>query len=471
MKNIAEQLRGLSHSDFYPFHMPGHKRNRDCGIDAYAYDITEIDGFDNLHDARGIIQKAQQKASELWGAEESFFLVNGSTCGLLAAISAATSRRGQILISRNCHKAVYHAVYLRELETEYLYPVITGDGIQGQILPGDVEQMLTKNPGVQAVVITSPTYDGVVSDVAAIAEISHAHGVPLIVDEAHGAHLGFHEYFPQSAVKLGADVVVQSLHKTLPAPTQTAVLHRCSQRISGEKIREFLDIYETSSPSYLFLAAMEHCVELVQQQGKDLFSNYTQRLKSFYHETDCFARVKVLQPKNFSRDEAFAFDPSKIVIQAKGMTGKEVYEFLRVEKHIQLEMCQGNYALAMSSIMDREEGFRRLHEALEELEERLLGEKKENAWNPAFIQNAYGVRQKATNISRAQDAEKRLVPVCEAEGLVSGAYVSLYPPGIPFLLPGEVIDRQVIKIISDCQNDSLTVQGITDNSQIKVVIF
>lgn len=471
MKNIEEQLRELSQSDVYPFHMPGHKRNMACGIPSYVYDITEIDDFDNLHDARGIIKNAQQKAANLWGAKESFFLVNGSTCGLLAAISAATSRKGRILMSRNCHKAVYHAVYLRELETEYLYPVITRDGIQGQIFPGDVEEALEKNVDIQAVVITSPTYDGVVSNVAEIAAIAHAHDVPLIVDEAHGAHLGFHEYFPESAVKLGADVVVQSLHKTLPSPTQTAILHRCSKRISGEKIQEFLDIYESSSPSYLFLAAMEHCVEMVEKQGEELFENYAHQLQSFYADMKSLSQVKVLQPMDFFREEAFAFDPSKIVIMARGMMGKEIYEYLRVEKHLQPEMCQGNYALCMSSIMDREEGFRRLGEALCELDEKIKKENKKASWNPAFVQSAYGPRQQAMSISHAQEAGKRIISMDEAEGMVSASYVSLYPPGIPFLVPGEVINRQVIEMIRDCQNASLMVQGITDNSQIKVVIF
>lgn len=471
MKNIEEQLRELSQSDVYPFHMPGHKRNMACGIPFYAYDITEIDDFDNLHDARGIIKNAQQRAANLWGVRESYFLVNGSTCGLLAAISAATSRKGRILMSRNCHKAVYHAVYLKELETEYLYPVITRDGIQGQVLSGDVEEALEKNSDIQAVVITSPTYDGVVSNVAEIAAIAHAHDVPLIVDEAHGAHLGFHDYFPESAVKLGADVVVQSLHKTLPSPTQTAVLHRCSQRIPGEKIKEFLDIYESSSPSYLFLAAMEHCVEMVERQGEELFESYAYQLRNFYADMESLSQVKVLQPMDFSQEEAFAFDPSKIVIMARELTGKEIYEYLRVEKHLQPEMCQGNYALCMSSMMDREEGFRRLGEALSELDERLMQEKQEASWNSEFLQKAYGVRQQAMSISQAQESENRLVSIDEAEGMVSASYISLYPPGIPFLVPGEVIDRQVIGTISDCQNASLIVQGITDNSQIKVVIF
>ena len=179
-----------------------------------------------------------------------FFSVNGSTAGILTAISASVKKGGQILVARNCHKAVYHAIYLRELVPTYIYPQSDNDlGINGSISVSRVERYLEENPKIEAVLITSPTYDGVVSDVRQIAEAAHKHGIPLIVDEAHGAHFRFSDYFPVSATDLGADVVIQSFHKTLPAMTQTAVLHLCSERVSEKLIRRFLGIYETSSPS------------------------------------------------------------------------------------------------------------------------------------------------------------------------------------------------------------------------------
>ena len=217
MTYIKDELCKLASSDMYPFHMPGHKRRLDCDINPYTYDITEIDGFDNLHAAEGIIKEAEERAAALWGAKSSFFLVNGSTCGILAALSAALPKKGHLLMARNSHKAAYHAAYLRELQVTYLYPVFTEFGIQGGILPEQVEAALEADESIEAVFLTSPTYDGIVSDIEKIAEIAHQHGIPLIVDEAHGAHLGFHPYFPKSAITLGADVVIQSLHKTLPA--------------------------------------------------------------------------------------------------------------------------------------------------------------------------------------------------------------------------------------------------------------
>ena len=303
-ESLYEKLKIYGKSYAYPFHMPGHKRNtklmkelmdRDQLFLPYEIDITEIDGFDNLHHAEGILREAQKRAAALYGAGQSFYLINGSTCGLLASIFACTDQHGKILMARNCHKAVYHAVELRELQTIYLYPqkyqvkdpqeknIWTGKSeINGVISPKDVENALRGNKDIQAVVITSPTYDGIVSDVEAIAQIVHKHEKILIVDEAHGAHFGFHPYFPENSLKKGADLVIHSLHKTLPSMTQTALLHvnKEAEKLT-EQVKKYLDIFETSSPSYVFMAGMDQCVQLIKKRGDELFEAYAQKLKDF----------------------------------------------------------------------------------------------------------------------------------------------------------------------------------------------
>ena len=263
-ERLYKKLESYGRSDFYPFHMPGHKRNP-LAVDGdfpVERDITEINGFDNLHHAEDLLKRAQEDVARLYGVPESFYSINGSSGAILAAVSAAVGKGGQILIARNCHKAVYHAIYLRDLGATYIYPHEDPRlGINGGISPSRVEMYLAENPEIEAVLITSPTYDGIVSDVARIAEVVHNHGIPLIVDEAHGAHFHFSDYFPVSAAELGADVVINSVHKTLPCLTQTGVIHLCSDRVSREKLIRFLGIYQSSSPSYVLMSSIDACMD------------------------------------------------------------------------------------------------------------------------------------------------------------------------------------------------------------------
>lgn len=373
---LEEKLLRLGDSDYYPFHMPGHKRQLvpwDVGS-PYGADITEIDGFDNLNDAHGIILEEEKQAAAFYGTEETLFSVNGSTACLLSAISAAVSRNGKVLMARNCHKAVYHAVYLRGLETVYLEPPVDEHHICMAVTGEMVAAALEGDCGIEAVVITSPAYEGIVSDVRAIADVAHRYGKPLIVDEAHGAHFGMHPYFPVSAVKQGADLVVQSLHKTLPAMTQTAVLHRCSERVPPHLIHRFMSIYQSSSPSYILMGSITCCLHLLMERGETLFEPYVQML------IDCRKRLGALS--HFALLEGENQDPSKLVLIPTGispskawakenlsMTGTQLYHILLDRYHIQLEMSLWNLALAMTSVGDTGEGFARLCRAMEEIDD------------------------------------------------------------------------------------------------------
>ena len=191
-RTLLEELKQYSGEDYYPFHMPGHKRNLFDFPNPFSVDITEIEGFDNLHCPEGILKDCMEYASQVYQSGETRFLVNGSTCGILSAVCGLTGKKGRILMSRNCHRSTYNGVFLNELKSEYIYPQIIPEfGIQGGILPEDVEKSLKKYPDIQAVLIVSPTYEGVVSNISEIARIVHRAGVPLIVDEAHGAHFPF----------------------------------------------------------------------------------------------------------------------------------------------------------------------------------------------------------------------------------------------------------------------------------------
>ena len=277
---MYKELEELACSDIYPFHMPGHKRQPSKSIfdAAFSFDITEIDGFDNMHHPDGIIDKLQSEMAEIFRSEEAWILVNGSSAGILIAISAAVRKNGKIIMTRNSHKSAYNAAFLRNLEIVYLYPEIIEDNlINGGIEPDEVEKAIKENPDAEAVFITSPGYEGIVSDVESIGKSCHKYGKVLIVDSAHGAHFGINSEFdgryntrPSSKY---ADISIISLHKTLPVFTQTAAVLFSGDRIRRDKLREFYSIYQTSSPSYLFMASIDNCIRLIKNEGNKRFKS------------------------------------------------------------------------------------------------------------------------------------------------------------------------------------------------------
>lgn len=461
---LEEKLRELAQSNRYPFHMPGHKRMLD-GTNPYAIDITEIEDFDNLHHAESIIKDAEDAAAKMYGAKKAYYLVNGSTCGILAAISASVKRGGKILVARNCHKSVYHAIFLRQLSPEYVYPENTHYGIQGQILVKAIEKKLAECPDIQAVVLTSPTYDGLVSDVKSIAEVVHRRNIPLIVDEAHGAHFGFHKAFPENAVAY-ADAVIMSVHKTLPAFTQTAVLCLCSDRIDEKEVEKYLGIYETSSPSYVLMAGIERSLRMVLDGGSELFAAYVEKLSGFRASVRDLKHLAVPDAEDFSGEEAYAFDPGKILIVTKnGMSGQQLQETLLRDYALQMEMASGNYVVAMTSFMDTIEGFRRLSHALHAIDARMEDMGKV-AFSPKDI---YRHPEKQMEPYQAEEAAHGCIRLEEAAGQVSADYIYLYPPGIPMIVPGEILTEPMIQMVRQCQAVGLDVEGMPETDTINIV--
>lgn len=460
---LLDRLKEYSQSDIYPFHMPGHKRQLSLGADAYHLDITEVEGFDNLHHAQGILEEEQARLAQYVGAEKSFFLVNGSTCGILAAISAAVPRGGKLLMARNSHKSAYHALYLRQLQACYVYPKISNYDIQGGLVPEQVAQALAKDDEIAAVYVTSPTYDGVVSDIKAIAKAAHDYGKPLIVDEAHGAHFGMHSMFPESAVSFGADVVIQSVHKTLPAFTQSAVLHLCSDRIQEEKLKRFLDVYESSSPSYILMAGMSRLVPFLRAEGRARFEALAVQLQDFYEKSRKLNSLHVIQDGEISGSDVFARDPSKILISTRNcsVNGVQLYESLLSKYHLQLEMCSGEYVTALCTLMDRVEGFERLLYALFTIDAKL---RRTEVPKSGFVSRIYRKQEQVCSITDAVERSCRTVSWEQAPGRISGEYVYLYPPGIPLLVPGERIDADFVCDIYEIKARRMMPEGLRDKN-------
>lgn len=438
--DLRERLKTYGAGNAYPFHMPGHKRQKpQDSLFPYNVDITEIDGFDNLHHAEGILLEAMEQAAKLWGSKKSFFLVNGSSSGLLAGIRALTKRGDKVLVARGCHRAVYHALELCGLQPIYMQAEWVEEmQISGSIQPETVEKHLQKHPDCKVVILTSPTYEGVVSDIAVIAKIAHQYGAYLLVDEAHGAHLGFSEGFPDTAVHLGADVVVQSLHKTLPCPTQTAILHVCTEQVDATEVGRQLSVFQTSSPSYVFMAEMDGCISLLKGEGERLFAAYEKRLSVFYEKMEKLEHIKLCRPENSSL--VFAYDKGKLLFFTGNcnLSGVELSDILRGKYELEMEMSQPLHTLAMTSIFDTDEGMERLAKAMLEMDKKVLPAKQPLAKGQMLLP------QRVCDIEDALQGKTIEITLKDSVGNVSADFLWAYPPGIPLVAPGEKISQDVL---------------------------
>lgn len=478
MERFYKELAAYGKGDVYPFHMPGHKRNllSTDGEFPLERDITEITGFDNLHHPEGIIKKAQEDAARLYGVKETFFSVNGSTAAILSAVSACVKRGGQILAARNCHKALYHAMYIRDLVPTYIYPhedpVL---GINGGISPARVERALEENPDIEAVFITSPTYDGVVSDVRRIADAAHKHRIPLIVDEAHGAHFRFSEYFPRSAVNMGADLVIHSVHKTLPSMTQTAVIHRCTDMVDRELLKRFLGIYQTSSPSYILMASIDACMDKLEREGRQMYEEYVRNLEEARNRLEKCRYIRLVTPKPSREMRIYNFDRSKILLSTihSSINGSQLHEILNKEFHLEMELDGVDYVLALTSVGDTKEGLCRLCDAIEEIDRReSLKQTKNQDFNEENKKICpIGGMKQVMRISDAMEAPAVSCPMEESIGKVSAEFAYIYPPGIPLIVPGEQITGLFVRNVRRYMEQGLELQGLCDesNQTIKVV--
>ncbi len=668
---MYKELKQLAESRLYPLHMPGHKRQLDDPYlgPAMHMDITEIDGFDNLQHPTGIIRDLEQRLAEYFHADRARFLVNGSTSGVLAAISAlmaarphsrrkresrdsivytadkvgaqtdtgskASPIRGQdfsladrdtlmskaspiqgqdfsradrdtlmskaspiqgqdfsradrgtlrskaspiqgqdfsladrntlrskafpiqgqdpgeigspgdnwsgagwgktLLMARNSHKSAYDAAYLNRIGLRFLMPEeIPLWRINGGIAPSAVKAALAENPDIEGVFLTSPTYEGIISDIGAISSICHQKGLPLIVDSAHGAHLGLYNPFTKKfrcpdAFAEGADLVIESLHKTLPSFNQTAMILYREDLIDPRLIERFTSLFQTSSPSYVFMAGADKCLDIMEKEGEDLFQALDHRLSKLKDQVRNMRHVRIFEGEGLQRYSGYGLDPTKLLIAADGMTGREIYDFLRQEHYLQPEMASDSFCLAMMTVMDREEAFSRLTEALVHLEKILEGGQRDCSGNeevpgPDSLEKAGGtaVKDLKRSIGKSSDSDSSeeagvteagtsdrgieatpdpdslgeaggtadkdniyeeetgtdklppsamtiyealslpgtALPLMEAEGRVSGAYVYAFPPDIPLLIPGDIITRSQIRRITAMESSGIQIHGM-----------
>ncbi len=487
-QKLYEALTAYAGEDIVPMHMPGHKRNAQFVMEnPYQIDITEMDGFDNLHHPAGIIHCLMERIRIGYGSRCSYVLVNGSTGGILASIAACCRQGDRILVARNSHRSVYNAIRLLGLNPVYVYPE-GGEGakeedadrkslgIPGKITVSRVQSILQQYDDIKCVLVTSPTYEGMVSPVREIAEVVHGYGCPLIVDEAHGAHFNWHNYFPETAVQAGADLVVESLHKTLPALTQTAVLHLGGSMVRKSRLEWALQVFQSSSPSYVLMAGVDRCFSYLEEQRGREFDRYTKMLDEFYDKMRRLTKLYLLDSADKER--------SKLVIgtDRAGISGRELVAVLRGKFGIEMEMSSVNYALGMTSVCDGEENFLRLAGALLELDAGLSGRTAagDGFWGAVEAGERAGCgltpywdQWKAPEMFctswEADEYGEEDIPLAQAEGRATGEDIFLFPPGIPLVVRGERISAEILEFLQWSIQQGFEYIGV-ERKRIRVIL-
>lgn len=448
-KGLYGKLAALREQNVLPMHMPGHKRNTDrfpwLGALGADSDVTEIAGFDDLHSPQGAIKDILRHAERLWHARRSFLSVNGSTGAVFAAL-AACGEDG-VLIARNCHRSVFNAAAYLRLRAEFAdISRVEGYGFFGDVDPQEIGRRLDET-GCKAVVITSPTYEGVQSDVTAIAKEVHARGAVLVVDAAHGAHLGLNDSFPKSGE--GADVEILSLHKTLPALTQTALLNVMTCGVDEEKAAAAMSAFITSSPSYILMTSVEKCLDYLDGEWNKDAEKLARSIESFRARARGFGRLHVFDGKAETRDNIYATDTSKIYIDCKKcrFDGFELKRMLRENYAVELECAYPDGVLAYVTAGDDERSLSRLYDALAAIDKEETSASDVAAATSAkdFSCLPWTAGEAAVSMGDVMRLPYETLPLADAVGRVSAESVWAYPPGVPVILPGERVTRECVK--------------------------
>lgn len=461
-----------------PFHMPGHKRGNVykkvgmelLGGDLLAMDTTEVPGIDNLHCPESSILAAQELAAEAFGADYTFFLANGTTSGIYSMIMAAVNPGDKVIIPRNCHRSVYGAVILGRLVPVYIDPEMDEElGIAMGIKPEAVERILDQHKDAKAIVITNPTFYGACSDLSKIAEIVHEKEMLLLVDEAHGSHFCFNERLPVPALKAGADMTAQSIHKTLPAMTQSSMLHVKSGRVNIDKLKLFLQLAQTTSPSHILLASLDAARYIMQHYGRKLLDDVIDWSNWARKEINNIPGLYCLDSDRIGRYGVADLDPTRITVNfaAAGISGTEAEAMLRKDFKIQVEMADLYNIVAITTVGDCKEDYERLVEALRSIAKHAGAKKPTEKAAKAFL--------KPHKISlmpwEAIHCDKELVEAAGSIGRICGEMIIPYPPGIPVLMPGEVITREAYEYLQLCLQQGIKINGAADAKLEKICVI
>lgn len=453
------------------FCIPSHHRGKGAsssfmevfGKTVLKYDLTETPLTDDLHEADGAIKEAESLASELFGSDRTFFLVNGTTCANEAMIISSVCEGEKILVARNCHKSVLMGLIISGASPVYIEPEISGVfSAFGSISPEKVKLAFKNHPDIKAFILTSPTYYGIGSDLQKIADICHSHGALLLVDEAHGSHFAFSDKLPKTALSCGADMVSQSTHKTLNSMTQSSMLHVKGSLVDISKVDAALKIVQSTSPSYILMASLDAARQNAALNGRTAVCrmlDITSYIRSALSSID-----GVSCPENVDGNEVFSFDKTRIVFSVKGISGFSLSEILLEKYNICCEMADNYNVVSIIGSSDSYEDADRLINAVKEIaatvntgkiKEFSLPHRPPMAMTP---RKAFFAKSTRTNFK-------------DSVGKVSAEMIAPYPPGIPVIYPGEVITEEIYEFISEAIKDGRHIHGFSDKSMETIKII
>lgn len=447
-------------------HVPGHKYGRVLPEKGQAYfrdilkiDATEISGLDDLHDPEEMIKEGQELVADLYGSDASFFLVNGSTVGNLAMILAACSRGGRVLVQRNCHKSILNGLELAGAEPVFLScGYDSGVEVSTSIALDELDEALKTIQDVQAVILTNPNYYGLSIELKAIIERVHEEGIPVLVDEAHGAHFVLGEAFPISALELGADAVVHSAHKTLPAMTMGSFLHIKGNLVREERIAYYLRMLQSSSPSYPIMASLDLARFYLAALTKEDVSAIIEETAEIRRELDKLDGLSVVVPES----KSIAVDPLKVVMRStRNWSGFELQKVLEKEGVFSELADAWNVLIVLPlAVMDAK------HDMIERIERALQKNVGNESSRKEISVPLFPMRisQLAIHLDKQQKLSSMECKLEEAVGKVAAESIIPYPPGIPVLLKGERITEEVVGYLGQLKRLGARFQG---NDRIK----
>lgn len=470
---LWESLRDHVSEGYQPFHVPGHKGGRGSwppfaeflGSGVFRLDLTELPGLDDLHLPQGPILEAQELAAECFGAGRTFFLVNGATVGIHAALLACTGPGDPVLVPRHAHRSVWAAMVLAGSKPVYLRPEWDRDwGIALGVTAEELERKLVDAPAIKAMLLLHPTYEGIVPDTVMLIEIAHRAGLTVVSDESHGVHFTFHPRLPVASLAAGADLVVQSTHKVLGAFTQAAMLHTCPG-VTGKEVGTALNLLQSTSPSYLLMASLDAARCHMAQHGRALLDRLLPLSQEARDRINSVPGMRCLGEEILGRPGVAGYDPTRLVVsaQALGLTGYRLAEILRVQYRVQVEMAGAKYIVLLLTVADTKESIQALLRALEGVSRRAVHENSlEGSRNLEVVPGDLPLPEVVLSPREAFFAKVRKLPLRETCGEVAAEMFVPYPPGIPLICPGERITREVIDLINEYKSLGTGWQGPAD---------